>query len=98
MPPSVLTAVLARSTPLAAKKLAEQVAFEAAAVWLHVLALTIPGDADNLIEERDMWSNEWNVAMDVMARVNVGTLAKGLTLQLPTAIIPSIQEADDAFG
>ncbi|KIK77634.1 hypothetical protein PAXRUDRAFT_17368 [Paxillus rubicundulus Ve08.2h10] len=96
MPPSAPTALLAQSAPSAAKKPAKQVAFEAAAAWLHTLALTISGDANNL--EHNMWSGEWNVAMDAMARANVGTLAKGLTLQLPTAIIPSIQEADNAFG
>ncbi|KIK74028.1 hypothetical protein PAXRUDRAFT_20281 [Paxillus rubicundulus Ve08.2h10] len=60
--------------------------------------LTIPGDADNLVEEQHMWSNEWNVAMGAMVEANVGTLAKGLTLRLPAAIIPGIQEVDDAFG
>ncbi|KIK76519.1 hypothetical protein PAXRUDRAFT_18152 [Paxillus rubicundulus Ve08.2h10] len=54
MPPSALTALLTQSTPLAAKKLAEQVTFEAAAAQLHVLALTILGDADNLVEEWDI--------------------------------------------
>ncbi|KIK73846.1 hypothetical protein PAXRUDRAFT_177317 [Paxillus rubicundulus Ve08.2h10] len=33
-----------------------------------------------------------------MGEANAGTLAKGLTLRLPAAIIPSVQEADDAFG
>ncbi|KIK76434.1 hypothetical protein PAXRUDRAFT_18223 [Paxillus rubicundulus Ve08.2h10] len=63
MPPSALIALLTQSTPLALKKPAEQVTFEAAAAWLHALALTVPGDADNLIEEHDMWSDEWNVVM-----------------------------------
>ncbi|KIK98731.1 hypothetical protein PAXRUDRAFT_133547 [Paxillus rubicundulus Ve08.2h10] len=97
MTPSPLTALLAQSVPLTLKKPAEQVAFEVATVWLHTLALTIPGDADNLIEERDMWSDEWNVAMGAMAKANAGALAKGLTLQLPAAIIPGVQEVDDAF-
>ncbi|KIK78563.1 hypothetical protein PAXRUDRAFT_16802 [Paxillus rubicundulus Ve08.2h10] len=98
MTPSPLTALLAQSIPPTLKKLAEQVAFEAAAAWLHALALAILGDADNLIEERDMWSDKWNVAMGAMGEANVGALAKGLTLRLPAAIIPGIQEADDAFG
>ncbi|KIK75383.1 hypothetical protein PAXRUDRAFT_19052 [Paxillus rubicundulus Ve08.2h10] len=51
------------SVPPTLKKPAEQVAFEVAAARLHALALTIPGDADNLVEEWDMWSEEWNVAM-----------------------------------
>ncbi|KIK75560.1 hypothetical protein PAXRUDRAFT_172451 [Paxillus rubicundulus Ve08.2h10] len=33
-----------------------------------------------------------------MAEANAGALAKGLTLWLPAVIIPSVQEADDAFG
>ncbi|KIK81694.1 hypothetical protein PAXRUDRAFT_15099 [Paxillus rubicundulus Ve08.2h10] len=80
------------------KKPAEQVAFEAAAAWLHTLALTILGDANNLIEKQDMWSDKWNVAMGAMGEANVGALAKGLTLRHSAAIIPGIQEADDAFG
>ncbi|KIK81061.1 hypothetical protein PAXRUDRAFT_15446 [Paxillus rubicundulus Ve08.2h10] len=98
MAPSLLTALLAQSIPLTLKKLAEQVAFEVAAVQLHALTLTILGDADNLVEEWDMWSDKWNVAMGAMAKANAGTLAKGLTLQLPAAIIPGVQEADDTFG
>ncbi|KIK75890.1 hypothetical protein PAXRUDRAFT_171360 [Paxillus rubicundulus Ve08.2h10] len=97
MTPSPLTALLAQSIPPTLKKLAKQVAFEAAAARLHTLALTIPGDADNLVEERDMWNDEWNVAMGAVGEANAGALAKGLTLRLPAAIIPSVQEADDAF-
>ncbi|KIK73492.1 hypothetical protein PAXRUDRAFT_20786 [Paxillus rubicundulus Ve08.2h10] len=58
------------SAPPTLKKPAKQVAFEAATVRLHMLTLTIPGDANNLVEERDMWSNEGNVAM--MSRDTVG--------------------------
>ncbi|KIK77421.1 hypothetical protein PAXRUDRAFT_17510 [Paxillus rubicundulus Ve08.2h10] len=88
---------LPQSAPSAPKKAAKQVAFETAAACLHMLALTITGDADNLAKERDMWSNEWNVAMDVMAGANAAALTNGLVLQLPAAIIPSIWEADDNF-
>ncbi|KIK75777.1 hypothetical protein PAXRUDRAFT_171761 [Paxillus rubicundulus Ve08.2h10] len=98
MTPSPLTALLTQSVPLTLKKPAKQVTFEAAVAQLHVFALTIPGDADNLVEEWDMWSNEWNVAMGAMAKANVGALTKCLTLWLPAAIIPGVQEADDAFG
>ncbi|KIK90847.1 hypothetical protein PAXRUDRAFT_14115 [Paxillus rubicundulus Ve08.2h10] len=98
MTPSLLTTLLAQSIPLTLKKPAEQVAFEATTAWLHALALTIPGDTDNLIEEWGMWSDKWNVAMGAMAKDNAGTLTKGLTLWLPAAIIPGIQEADNAFG
>ncbi|KIK77018.1 hypothetical protein PAXRUDRAFT_17784 [Paxillus rubicundulus Ve08.2h10] len=99
MTPSPLTALLAQSVPTTLKKPAKQVAFEVAAAWLHALALTIPGDTDNLVEERDMWSDKWNVVMvRAMGEANVGTLAKGLTLRLPAAIIPGVQEVDDAFG
>ncbi|KIK74209.1 hypothetical protein PAXRUDRAFT_20107 [Paxillus rubicundulus Ve08.2h10] len=98
MTPSLLSALLAQSVPPTLKKPDEQVAFEVAAAWLHALTLTIPGDADNLVEERDMWSDKWNVAMGAMGEANAGALAKGLTLQLPVAIIPGVQEVDDAFG
>ncbi|KIK75205.1 hypothetical protein PAXRUDRAFT_19192 [Paxillus rubicundulus Ve08.2h10] len=98
MTPSPLTALLTQSVPPTLKKPAEQVAFEAAAAWLHALVLAIPCDADNLVEEWDMWSDEWNVAMGAMGEANAGALAKGLTLQLPAAIIPGVQEADDTFG
>ncbi|KIK90697.1 hypothetical protein PAXRUDRAFT_14207 [Paxillus rubicundulus Ve08.2h10] len=100
MTPSLLTTLLTQSTPPTLKKLAKQVAFEVAAAWLHTLALTILSDADNHVQERDMWSDKWNVAMvkGVMAEGNVGTLAKGLILQLPAVIIAGIQEMDDAFG
>ncbi|KIK74336.1 hypothetical protein PAXRUDRAFT_19983 [Paxillus rubicundulus Ve08.2h10] len=54
MPPSALTALLAQSTPLAVKKPAKQVTFEAAAARLHVLALTILGDTKSLVEEQDI--------------------------------------------
>ncbi|KIK91854.1 hypothetical protein PAXRUDRAFT_148569 [Paxillus rubicundulus Ve08.2h10] len=97
MTSSPLTALFAQSTPLTLKKPAKQVAFEAAAAWLHTLALTVLGDTNNLVEERDMWSDEWDVAMGVMTEANVGTLAKGLMLQLPTVIIHGIQEVDDIF-
>ncbi|KIK78430.1 hypothetical protein PAXRUDRAFT_16882 [Paxillus rubicundulus Ve08.2h10] len=72
MPPSALSALLAQSIPSAPKKLAEQVAFEVAATCLHVLTLTLLGDTDNLVKEQDMWSDEWNIEMDVMARANAG--------------------------
>ncbi|KIK81241.1 hypothetical protein PAXRUDRAFT_15337 [Paxillus rubicundulus Ve08.2h10] len=98
MPPSALSTLLAQSTPSAPKKLAEQVAFEAAMSCLHTLSLTLPRDADHLVEEWDMWSDEWNVAMDAMVEANASTLAKGLILQLPITIIPSIQEANNTFG
>ncbi|KIK73495.1 hypothetical protein PAXRUDRAFT_20782 [Paxillus rubicundulus Ve08.2h10] len=67
MTPSPLTALLAQSVPLTLKKLAKQVAFEAAAARLHAIALAIPGDADNLVEEQDMWSDKWNVAIVIDA-------------------------------
>ncbi|KIK74058.1 hypothetical protein PAXRUDRAFT_20258 [Paxillus rubicundulus Ve08.2h10] len=98
MTPSLLTTLLTQSISLTLKKLAKQVAFEAAVAWLHMLALTILGDANNLIEEQDMGSDEWNVAMGAMAKANAGALAKGLTLRLPAAIIPGVQEADNTFG
>ncbi|KIK73538.1 hypothetical protein PAXRUDRAFT_20745 [Paxillus rubicundulus Ve08.2h10] len=66
----MLSALLAQSTPSTPKKLVKQVAFEAATANLHVLVLTLLGDADNLVKEWDMWSNKWNVAMDAMAGAN----------------------------
>ncbi|KIK78546.1 hypothetical protein PAXRUDRAFT_163731 [Paxillus rubicundulus Ve08.2h10] len=97
MTPSPLTTLLTKSVPPTLKKPAEQVAFEAATARLHALMLTILGDANNLVEEWDMWSDKWNVAMGAMGEANTGAIAKGLILQLEAAIIPSIQEADDAL-
>ncbi|KIK76091.1 hypothetical protein PAXRUDRAFT_18455 [Paxillus rubicundulus Ve08.2h10] len=84
MPPSVLSALLAQSAPSAPKKQAKQVTFEVATAHLHTLALTLLGDANNLVEEQDMWSDESNISMDVMAGANAGAIAEWLTLWLPS--------------